>query len=86
MDKLPLKALRAKVGLTQEQVAKKIGVDRVTYGKWENYKRYPDAMQLIKLAELFECSMDTFYFPSSTNLKLAKGVREGGEIKFEKSR
>lgn len=72
MEKLPLKALRAKVGLTQEQVAKKVGVDRITYGRWENYKSYPDAMQLIKLAELFECSMDTFYFPTCTSLKLAK--------------
>lgn len=78
MDKLPLKALRAKVGLTQEQVAKKIGVDRVTYGKWENYKSYPDAMKLIKLAELFECSMDTFYFPATASLKLVNGGK-GGE-------
>lgn len=31
--------------------------------KWENYESFPDAMQLIMLANLFECSMDAFYFP-----------------------
>ena len=61
--KLPLKSLRAKVNLTQQQVASKVGVDRLTYGKWENYQTFPDALQLIKLSEIFECSMDTFYFP-----------------------
>ncbi|UWO83160.1 helix-turn-helix domain-containing protein [Hungatella hathewayi] len=61
--KLPLKSLRAKVNLTQQQVAAQVGVDRLTYGKWENYQTFPDALQLIKLSEIFECSMDTFYFP-----------------------
>ena len=61
--KLPLKSLRAKVNLTQQQVASQVWVDRLTYGKWENYQTFPDALQLIKLSEIFECSMDTFYFP-----------------------
>ena len=61
--KLPLKSLRAKVNLTQQQVASQVGVDRLPYGKWENYQTFPDALQLIKLSEIFECSMDTFYFP-----------------------
>ena len=63
LGKLPLKALRARVDLTQQEVADKVGVDRLTYGKWENYQTYPDAIQLIKLSEIFECSLDTFYFP-----------------------
>lgn len=76
IEKMPLKALRARVDLTQEQVAEKIGVDRMTYGNWENYKTYPDAVQLIKLSVVFKCSMDTFYFPFKTSQKLAKDCEE----------
>lgn len=63
ISKLPLKALRARVDLTQQQVAEKVGVDRLTYGKWENYQTFPDAPQLIRLSKIFECSLDAFYFP-----------------------
>lgn len=63
MHKLPLKALRAIKGMTQKEVAEKVGVNRMTYASWERYATYPDAMQLIKLAEVFECSLDAFYFP-----------------------
>ncbi|RGZ04362.1 helix-turn-helix domain-containing protein [Hungatella hathewayi] len=38
--KLPLKSLRAKVNLTQQQVASQVGVDRLTYGKWETIRRF----------------------------------------------
>ncbi len=63
ISKLPLKALRARANLTQQQVAEKIGINRMTYSQWENYQTFPDALQLIKLSQIFECSMDTFYFP-----------------------
>lgn len=64
MDKLPLKALRALRNLTQEDVAKKVGVHRMTYASWEKYETFPDAIQLLKLSEIFECSVDAFYFPN----------------------
>lgn len=63
ISKLPLKALRARANLTQQQVAEKIGINRMTYSQWENYQTFPDALQLIKLSQIFACSMDTFYFP-----------------------
>lgn len=62
-NKLPIKSFRVAKGLTQQEVAEKMGVSRNTYMKWENYESFPDAMQLIMLANLFECSMDAFYFP-----------------------
>ena len=62
-NKLPIKSFRVAKGYTQQEVAEKIGVSRNTYMKWENYESFPDAMQLIMLSNLFECSMDAFYFP-----------------------
>lgn len=72
LSKLPLRALRASVGLTQEQVADAIGVNRNTYANWEKYITFPDVPQLLSLSRLFKCSLDTFYFPEKTSLKLAK--------------
>lgn len=63
MNKLSLKALRATKNMSQNEVAQKLGISRMTYAKWERYETYPDAMQLIELADIFECSLDTFYFP-----------------------
>lgn len=63
MNKLSFKALRAIKNMSQKEVAQKVGVSRMTYSNWERYKVYPDASQLIKLADIFECSLDTFYFP-----------------------
>lgn len=67
MEKLPFKAHRAIHDMTQEQVAQSVGVHRMTYASWEKYESYPDALQLVKLAETFKCSMDAFYFPTSTS-------------------
>lgn len=67
MPKLPMKALRAAKNLTQREVAEKMGINRMTYASWEKYERYPNAMQLIQLSEIFECSLDAFYFPKKAS-------------------
>lgn len=66
-NKMTLKVLRTISGMTQEQVAKAVGVSRITYLKWERYESYPDAKQLVRLSEIFDCSLDHFYFPVHTN-------------------
>lgn len=63
MEKLPLKAHRALNDMSQQEVAEKVGVNRMTYSNWEKYETFPDAIQLIKLAQVFKCSLDAFYFP-----------------------
>lgn len=49
-----LRKLRTKKGLTQEQVAKVLGVNRTTYTKYETGVTQPDLFALRKLCELFE--------------------------------
>lgn len=67
MEKHNLKVLRTMKDLTQEEVANSIGVHRMTYASWEKYETFPDVLQLIKLSEVFECSLDAFYFPTCAN-------------------
>lgn len=67
MNKLPFKAYRALQNMTQADVAEAVGVGRLTYASWERYETFPDAIQLIKLSEVFKCSLDAFYFPETTS-------------------
>ena len=49
---------RLKTGMTQEQLAKKLGVSAQSVSKWENSVAMPDIMLLPDLAEVFGISID----------------------------
>ena len=53
-----LKEMRQKSGLTQQEVADLININRGSYSNWENGKREPNFDNLIKLAELLNVSVD----------------------------
>ena len=53
-----LAKLRCDNNLTQEGLAESMDVSRLTIYKWESGKNWPTPLHLIKLAELYECSMD----------------------------
>ncbi len=53
-------ALRKARGLTQEELAEKLGVSGQAVSKWENDISYPDIMMLPKLASLFGVTTDEF--------------------------
>lgn len=50
--------LRKEKGLTQNDVAEKIGVTAQAVSKWENDQATPDIDILIKLSDIFEISLD----------------------------
>lgn len=54
-----IKKQRAELGLTQEEVAKKLSVTRQTLSNWENEKSYPDLDQLLKLSDIYHFSIDS---------------------------
>ena len=49
---------RKKCGLSQEEVAEKIGVSRQTISKWETDETLPDIRQSKKLAMLYNITLD----------------------------
>lgn len=57
MLKLSFSALRAIKKMRQKEVVDVVGVNTMTYACWERYEIYPDALQIIRLSEVFECSM-----------------------------
>ena len=50
--------LRRKAGLSQEQLADRLGVTRQSVSKWESGTAMPELVKLISLSELFGVSMD----------------------------
>lgn len=54
-----IKKHRKEKNLTQEEVAKRLGVTAPAVNKWENGKSFPDISLLSPLARLFNISVDT---------------------------
>jgi len=53
-----LSRLRRENNYTQEQLADVLGVSRQAVSKWESGAAYPETDKLIRISELFDCSLD----------------------------
>ncbi len=58
-----LKKLRKEKGLSQEQLADILNVSRQSVSKWESDLAYPETEKLIKLANLYDISIDSLLRP-----------------------
>ena len=53
-----LRELRARRGLTQDELAEKLYVSRTAVSKWESGKGYPNIESLKAIARFFSVSVD----------------------------
>lgn len=58
--------LRKKHGLSQEELAEKLGVSRQAVSKWERSEASPDTDNLIALAKIYGLSLDELIFGEKT--------------------
>ena len=56
-----IRQLRFKAGLTQEQLADRLGIGAQSVSKWENAVAMPDITTLPLLAEIFGVSIDDLF-------------------------
>ena len=68
-----LKDLRKEKGITQEQLAEKLGVSGRTISRWETGKNMPDISLLVEIAEFFDVSIP----------EIIKGERKSEYMKNE---
>ena len=54
-----LQYLRAREGITQEQLAERLDVSRQSVSKWESAASYPEMETILKLCEMFNVDLDT---------------------------
>ena len=53
-----LKDLRKQVGLTQVDVAEKLGISQPAYASWERGAKKPTQDNLVKIAQILDVSID----------------------------
>ena len=68
-----LKDLRKEKGITQEQLAEKLGVSGRTISRWETGNNMPDISLLVEIAEFFDVSIP----------EIIKGERKSEDMKEE---
>ena len=67
MTKWTLKTLRVLRGLSQEQLAEKLGISVSKLSNWENEKNFPNVVEIKKLEEFFGVEYkDINFLPSET--------------------
>ncbi len=64
-----LLGLRKKNGLSQEELAEKLGVSRQSVSKWESNNAYPETDKIVQICNIFNCSMDDLINDEITDLK-----------------
>ncbi|WP_143808207.1 helix-turn-helix transcriptional regulator, partial [Oenococcus oeni] len=67
-----LKSARNAVGLTQDQVAKKMYVTRQTVSRWEQGKTLPNIYVLRELKQLYGLSLDNLSLQTKRNEEFRK--------------
>ena len=71
-----LKALRKEKGLTQEQLAEKLGVAGRTVSRWETASNMPDLSILIQLAEFYDIEVGEILDGERKDIIMDKEVKE----------
>lgn len=66
--KLNIKEFREELGLTQKELAEKIGNVQRNISNWENGTSEPDCATIVKLAEIFQISIDELFGKDSVNI------------------
>ena len=67
-----IRRLRRQNGLTQEWVAKKLGVTCQCVSKWENETSAPDIERLPDIAALFGVTIDTLFVESDIGIPIGQ--------------
>ena len=81
---LRIEQLRKEKGLTQEQLAKMLGLAPHTVNRWERGHHMPNAMDLRRMAGIFECPLEALYDdsnppqPSTSSAEAGERAKEKG--------
>ncbi len=72
--------LRKQHGLSQEELAEKLGVSRQAVSKWERSEASPDTDNLIALAKLYDLSLDELIYGENDGAKHEDSAEASDEI------
>ena len=66
--KLNIKEFREELGLTQKELAEKIGNVQRNISNWENGTSEPDCETILRLSEVFDVSIDELFGKETVNI------------------
>ena len=81
MFSLKFKRMRKKLGMTQAQLSKKLGISPSTVGMYEQGRREPDAEMLLKISNFFNVSVDFFLESKKSKRRLKNAEEIANKIK-----
>ena len=68
--KISLKAARVNADMTQDDVARELGVSNKTVLNWETGKTTPSPATVKALADLYRMPLNNIFLPNDNNFKL----------------
>lgn len=77
-----LRQLRIDRGMTQEQVAGKVGITRQALSSYESGRTRPDIDMLMRLCEVYETDMDGILYGQSRSLKSMRRIKASAAVVF----
>ena len=83
LDGKKLKKLREDAALTQSALGSKIGTDGNLVSRWENERAQPSQHYIIKLAEVFNTSVDSIMKGECSEIKERSITENKGVLVFE---
>lgn len=75
-----LKKYRNELNATQEEIAKKLNIQKQTYQNYELGKREPSIDMLIKIADLFHTSVDNLIRDNVNEIKINEHPKLSNEL------
>lgn len=79
-----LRFLRENKNMSQEDLAKKLGVEFATISHWENKRREPKMDMVVKIASVFNIDEDILFSDLTENNSLDKNLQSDYAILFDK--
>ena len=79
-----LKLLREKKGITQEELASYIGIERQSYSHYETSRNIPPTEALLKIAQYYNISLDKLIRLTSISTKGVEADLDSREVLNEK--
>lgn len=65
---ISLAAARVNAKMTQEEVAKRLGVSKYTIGSWERGNTEPSVGRMVELCRIYEVPLDCIILPQNPTL------------------
>ena len=76
---ITLKAARVNKGLTQEAAGKLLGVSLYTISNWERGETFPDAMQILRIQDVYGVRYEDLIFLPQNNALIVDHEEEEPE-------